>query len=52
MNGLSIKEMGMVPLLMNLHPSTTMVGDDIPEITDEVRITRQELLTLHSWLNE
>ena len=52
MYGISIKEMSMVPQLMVLHPSTTMVGDDVPEITTNVCLSRQEILTMHAWLND
>jgi hypothetical protein len=51
MYGIAIKEMGLVPELMKLHPSTTMMNGDIPEITTNIELTRQEILTLHSWLN-
>ena len=50
--GIAIKETDMVPTLMNMHPSTTMIGDDIPEITTNVQLTRQENLTFHAWLNQ
>lgn len=50
--GLMIKEMDQVPALQSIHPMMTLLGNNILELTNHVKITRQSCINLHNWLNE
>jgi len=50
MNGLTIKEMALVPELMKLHPAMTMLGGSEPCITGNVMITAQEAIALQAYV--
>jgi hypothetical protein len=51
MNGLFIKEMDVVPTLMNMHPSTNLICSDKAEISGDICLTHMEELNLHAWIN-
>lgn len=45
-----VKEMGEVPKLMKIHPSTTILGADTLRLTPLVNITPQARLAVNKWL--
>ncbi len=44
-------EQSMVRDLSPLLPRSTMIGFGKPEITDEIRMTKEEEINMHAWLN-
>lgn len=51
LNGMFIKEMDMVNILMNLHPMMTMYSTDRPGIGTMVDISAQSYMILQNWLS-
>ena len=52
MNGVSIKELQMIPALMNMHPANVLLtGDDIG-ITSDVMITKEAAIALNCYIND
>ena len=50
LNANFIKEMKAVEVLMNMHPSTAMLGEDTEVIGNAVNITAESSIAMHSWL--
>lgn len=49
--GISIKEVSMVYAMRNLSPAATAMGFGLPEINDTTRLTIEEKVCLHEWVN-
>lgn len=52
MNGISIKELSMVPSLMSMHPSVVLVNGDNIGITSDVMITKEAAIAANCYLND
>jgi len=52
MHILFIKEMGMVPELMKIHPANVLVASADSLISSDVQITTQAAIALNGWLTD
>lgn len=52
MNILFIREMDIVPDLVNLHPAMIIPSKTNPEISDWVRIADTAAITFNNWFND
>ncbi len=52
MNGVSIKELQIVPVLMNMHPANVLLGGDEIGITSDVMLTKEATIALNCYLND
>lgn len=52
MNGVSIKELQMIPTLMNMHPANVLLAGDDIGITSDVMITKEAAIALNCYIND
>ena len=52
MNGISIKELKVVPSLMNMHPAVVLLGGDEIGITSDVMLTKEAAIAANCYLND
>ena len=52
MNVLFIREMDVVPELVNLHPVMLIPSKVAPKISDWVRAPDTSVITINNWLND
>ena len=52
MNGVSIKELQMIPALMNMHPANVLLAGDDIGITSDVMITKEAAIALNCYIND
>lgn len=52
MNGVSIKELQMIPALMNMHPANVLLAGDDIGITSDVMITKEAAIALTCYIND
>ena len=51
MYGLSLKEMAEVSKFEGLHPSMVMLSNDRVSLSNQIGLSEQSVLALHTWLN-
>lgn len=52
MHGLAIKELQIVPKLMNMHPANVLLAGDDIGITSDVMITKEAAIALNCYVND
>lgn len=52
MHGVSIKELQMIPALMNMHPANVLLAGDDIRITSDVMITKEAAIALNGYIND
>ena len=52
MHLLFIKEMGLVPELMKIHPKNVLLASSDSLVSSDVQITTQAALAVNAWLSD